>query len=207
MREHGGHVLDERHDRGRQIELAIERFRGVEVRLARLMHDVPVAQLPANLVHRPGHVFVQRSGAAAAAEHQELGNGGERKAERGRRSGDGDVVFPHLFPLPLPLLLSCRIVDIVSRVLRSNPNRIGFPVTRTGQWQRRPAAVSSKAVQISVARRASQRVALPGTAFCSSSTSGTSRRVAARAIGTLTYPPNPTTAATAPRAETGLAAR
>ena len=43
--------------------------------------------------------------------------------------------------------------------------------------------------------RASNRFVSPGTAFCSSNTSGTSAAIAARATGTLAKPPNPTTAA------------
>ena len=62
---------------------------------------------------------------------------------------------------------------------------MGLPVTRTGQRQFSRPAVSWNVVQISDARRASQRVAFPGMAFCSSSTSGTRRRAAAWAIGTL----------------------
>ena len=171
---------DKRHDRGRQIELAVEGLRGVESRLARLMHDPPARQLVADLVNRPGHVFVQRAGPAAAAENEELGRreaeGGRRRARRGRR--DARMHFP--LPSPFPLSSPCPCYSL-SRRIRSD--RVAGHAD--GAAAAKPVAVSSNAVQTSDARRASQRVALPGTAFCSSSTSGTRRRAAAWAIGTL----------------------
>ena len=50
--------------------------------------------------------------------------------------------------------------------------RIGFPVTRTRLWRQSMNCVWEKLVQTSVAEGASQRVARPGTTFCSSKTSG-----------------------------------
>ncbi len=119
------------------------------------------------LYKRPGHVFVHRPGTAAAAKDQKLGRRTEAsEAGQSGRPGDGrrrdsEDLFPLAFS-PSPLSPEPKSSKASTCVSRSNPNRIGLPVTRTGQRQRRSAAVSAKAVQISVARRASQRVALAG---------------------------------------------
>ena len=58
-----------------------------------------------------------------------------------------------------------------------------------GRWR----AVSANDAATTRARRASRRVARPGTAFCSSSTTGIRCAIAAATTGTETYPPTPTT--------------
>ena len=84
---------------------------------------------------------------------------------------------------------------------------MGVPVTCTVQRRGRFAAVSSKATQTASAQRASHRLARPGNVFCSISTSLALPLAAARATGTLAYPPSPTTSETASRRTKRRAAR
>ena len=66
--------------------------------------------------------------------------------------------------------------------------RTGLPVWTTRAWER-CAAVSAKEAATTLARRASIRVARPGTAFCSSSTTGMRWASAATTTGNGHIPP------------------
>ena len=58
--------------------------------------------------------------------------------------------------------------------------RMGLPVTTACG-----SGVPSKLTALALAKRASRRLAAPGTAFCSATTSGTRRTTAASATATL----------------------
>src|SRR5439155_20458557 len=70
--------------------------------------------------------------------------------------------------------------------------RSGLPVTIVFVRDDNPRKDSSQGKQKTSENRLSQRVALPGTTFCSKSTIGTHARRAARTGGTLAKPPRPT---------------
>ena len=75
-------------------------------------------------------------------------------------------------------------------------SRMGFPVSSTRLRPRKRRCASGNDTAVAAARRDRNRLARPGTAFCSCRTTGRPALNAAITAGPLAYPPIPTTTST-----------